>query len=69
MQTTLNPTGGAGAPATVSGEVIATVNGQPITQEILDVYNRQRAAKGIQANPDQPDAALNELIALELMRQ
>ena len=67
MQTTLNPTGTT--PAAASGDVIATVNGSPITQEVLDVYNRQRAAKGIQANDDNPDAALNELIAIELMRQ
>ena len=47
MQTTLNPTDSISAPAAVSGDVIATVNGQPITQQVLDVYNRQRAAKGI----------------------
>ncbi|MGB5259379.1 MAG: peptidylprolyl isomerase, partial [Gammaproteobacteria bacterium] len=67
MQSTLNSSGSS--PAAVTGDVIATVNGKPLTQQVLDVYNRQRAAKGVQENADNPDAALNELIALELMRQ
>jgi peptidyl-prolyl cis-trans isomerase C len=68
MQSALN-TPGSSSPAAPTGDVIATVNGAPITQQVLDVYNRQRAAKGVQSDTGSPDAALNELIALELMRQ
>lgn len=69
MQATLNPTNsGSPAPA-VTGDVIATVNGEPLTQQIMDVYIRQRAAKGAQQDPNNPGAALDELIALELMSQ
>jgi peptidyl-prolyl cis-trans isomerase C len=67
MQSTLNSTGSS--PAAMTGDVIATVNGEPLTRQVLDVYNRQRAAKGVQASADNPEGALNELIALELMRQ
>ena len=67
MQSSLNTTGSS--PAAATGDVIATVNGEPLTQQVLDVYNRQRAAKGVQPDADNTDAALNELIALELMRQ
>ena len=70
MQTALQPdTTADSMPAAVTGDVVATVNGEPITQQVLDVYNRQRAAKGAQTDENNPDAALNELIALELMRQ
>ncbi|NNJ95418.1 MAG: peptidylprolyl isomerase [Halobacteria archaeon] len=67
MQSALNTPGST--PAAVTGDVIATVNGAPITQQVLDVYNRQRAAKGAQPDAENPDGPLNELIALELMRQ
>lgn len=69
MQTALNPAQEAAVDTALSGKVIATVNGKPLTQEVLDVYNSQRAAKGIQPDPENPDAPLNELIALELMSQ
>ncbi|MDX1697277.1 MAG: peptidylprolyl isomerase [Thiohalobacterales bacterium] len=70
MQTSLTPEKPADeTTAALTGDVVATVNGAPITQEVLDIYNRQRAAKGVGQNADDPDAALNELIALELMRQ
>jgi peptidyl-prolyl cis-trans isomerase C len=70
MQTALQPdTTADSTPTAVTGDVIATVNGEAITQQVLDVYNRQRAAKGAQTDENNPDAALNELIALELMRQ
>jgi peptidyl-prolyl cis-trans isomerase C len=70
LQIALNPGGTTGSTdSAVTEDVIATVNGVPITQQVFDVYNKQRAAKGAQADADNPDAALNELIALELMRQ
>lgn len=70
MQTALKPQQQADdASPAISGKVVATVNGSPITQQVLDIYHRQRAAKGAGQNADDPDAALNELIALELMRQ
>lgn len=51
------------------GVVLATVNGSPITQGVLDVYSAQRKSQG--AGQDASDTAtiLDELIALELMRQ
>jgi peptidyl-prolyl cis-trans isomerase C len=55
--------------AAMTGDVIATVNGAPITQQVLDVYKQQRAAKGAKLDESNPDAPLNELISLELMRQ
>jgi len=57
----------AAAPA-LSGNVLATVNGTPITQEVLDVYATQRKAQGNQQGNTQ-DVILEELISLELMRQ
>ena len=70
MQTTLNTTDSGSTPATaVTGDIIATVNGSPITRQVLDVYKQQRAAKGIQPDTSDDDAVLNELVALELMRQ
>ena len=63
----------ATAPATtapaVEGVGIATVNGTPLTQSVLDIYSAMRKSQS--ANPDggDPEAELNELIALELMRQ
>ena len=70
MQTALKPQQQADdASAALTGEVVATVNGAPITQQVLDIYHRQRAAKGGGQSSDDPQDALNELIALELMRQ
>ncbi len=70
MQTTLNTTDSGSTPAAaVTGDIIATVNGSPITRQVLDVYKQQRAAKGIQPDTSDDDTVLNELVALELMRQ
>jgi len=57
----------ATAPA-VEGVVIATVNGAPLTQSVLDVYTAMRKSQTANAE-DNEEATLNELIALELMRQ
>jgi peptidyl-prolyl cis-trans isomerase C len=53
----------------IEGVVVATVNGTPLTQSVLDVYSAQR--KSQRANPEDSNQedVLNELIALELMRQ
>jgi len=61
----------ATAPATaaVEGEVIATVNGAPLTQTVLDVYSAQRKGQSAHEEANSDEAILNELIALELMRQ
>jgi peptidyl-prolyl cis-trans isomerase C len=53
----------------VEGVVIATVNGTPLTQSVLDVYSAQRASQGANQDAGDQEAVLNELIALELMRQ
>ena len=58
----------ASAPV-VEGVVVATVNGTPITQSVLDVYSAQRASQGANQDSGDQEAVLNELIALELMRQ
>jgi peptidyl-prolyl cis-trans isomerase C len=58
----------ASAPA-VEGVVLATVNGTPLTQSMLDVYNTQRTTQNPNAEANSQEAVLNELIALELMRQ
>mgnify|MGYP001814662074 FL=1 len=58
----------ASAPA-VEGVVLASVNGTPLTQSMLDVYTTQRTSQNPNAEANTPDAILNELIALELMRQ
>ena len=50
-----------------NGPVVATVNGTEITQGVLDVYAKQRKQQA--ARNDDPNAVLNELISLELMRQ
>ncbi|HYQ73381.1 MAG TPA: peptidylprolyl isomerase [Gammaproteobacteria bacterium] len=53
----------------VEGVVVATVNGTPLTQSVLDVYATQRKSQGANPEDSDPEAMLNELIALELMRQ
>ncbi|MGD8629240.1 MAG: peptidylprolyl isomerase [Gammaproteobacteria bacterium] len=58
----------AAAPV-VEGVVIATVNGTPLTQSALDVYSAQRKSQGANQEAGDQEAVLNELIALELMRQ
>ena len=64
-------TGNAAATAapTVEGVVVATVNNSPITQDVLDVYATQRKAQPGNEQANTKEAILNELIALELMRQ
>ena len=56
------------APA-LEGVVVATVNNSPITQDVLDVYAAQRKAQPGNEQANTEEAILNELIALELMRQ
>ena len=56
------------APA-LEGVVVATVNNSLITQEVLDVYAAQRKAQPGNEQANTEEAILNELIALELMRQ
>jgi len=56
------------APA-LEGVVVATVNNSPITQDVLDVYAAQRKAQPGNEQSNTEEAILNELIALELMRQ
>jgi peptidyl-prolyl cis-trans isomerase C len=58
----------ATAPA-VEGVVIATVNGTPLTQSVLDVYSAMRNSQNTNPEGSNPEAVLNELISLELMRQ
>ena len=75
LQTSLNNNAGNAdqvqapvTPAAPAGETIATVNGAPITQEVLDVYMTQRAAKG--GNQEAPrEDVMKELVSLELMSQ
>jgi peptidyl-prolyl cis-trans isomerase C len=49
--------------------VLATVNGSPVTQGALDVYGTQRKSQGTGEEASDPAMILDELIALELMRQ
>ena len=56
------------APA-LEGVVVATINNSPITQDVLDVYAAQRKAQPGNEQANTEEAILNELIALELMRQ
>jgi peptidyl-prolyl cis-trans isomerase C len=53
----------------VEGDVVATVNGTPLTQDVLDIYATQRKAQGGDEEANSQEAILNELISLELMRQ
>jgi peptidyl-prolyl cis-trans isomerase C len=61
-------TAATAAPA-LEGVVVATVNNSPITQDVLDVYATQRKAQPGNEQSNTKEAILNELIALELMRQ
>jgi len=51
-----------------SGEVVATVNGQPITELELEVFLKQKRAKQGAANLSR-EAAINELVNLKLLAQ
>jgi len=55
--------------STPGGEVLATVNGAVITRDVVDVYAKTRKPRGSVEEANSPEAVLNELIALELMRQ
>jgi peptidyl-prolyl cis-trans isomerase C len=55
--------------AVVEGAVIATVNGQPITQAELDVYTSQRKPPSNAPEASSNEVIMKELISLELMRQ
>jgi peptidyl-prolyl cis-trans isomerase C len=59
----------APAAAITEGVVLATVNGSPVTQGALDVYGAQRKSQGTDEEANDPAMILDELIALELMRQ
>ncbi len=61
------PQAQADAAAADTSEVLATVNGTPVTRNMLDSYMQQRAQRQ-HGNMD-PQAALQELINLELVRQ
>jgi peptidyl-prolyl cis-trans isomerase C len=70
MQTALptSPANGGDSTAALDGEVIASVNGSKITEDVYDVYMGQRASKAHGSEADR-ETVLNELVALELMRQ
>jgi peptidyl-prolyl cis-trans isomerase C len=51
------------------GVVIATVNGQPITQAELEVYTGQRKPQSSAPEANSDEVIMKELISLELMRQ
>ncbi len=51
------------------GKVLATVNGAALTQGIFEVYAKTRKPQGGSEDANAPQVVLNELIALELMRQ
>ena len=53
----------------VDGVVIATVNGQPITQAELEVYTGQRKAPSSAPEANSNEVIMKELVSLELMRQ
>ncbi|HAJ92142.1 MAG TPA: peptidylprolyl isomerase [Gammaproteobacteria bacterium] len=55
--------------AVVEGVVIATVNGQPITQAELDVYSSQRKSPSKAPEANSKEVIMKELVSLELMRQ
>jgi len=55
--------------AVVEGVVIATVNGQPITQAELDVYSSQRKSPSKTPEANSEEVIMKELVSLELMRQ
>lgn len=59
----------AAAPAAAAETaVVATVNGQPITEEMLQIYGAQRS-RNPGAQPISREAALDELVNIELVTQ
>lgn len=74
VQTALQTQPGNGSPAAaaqqkIDSPVVATVNGMAITQAALDIYQSQRKTRQADEQVNDTEAVLNELIALELMRQ
>lgn len=57
------------AAVTDTSPVLATVNGSPITEHMLDMYSKQRQARRPQGAGADRKAALEEFINLELARQ
>jgi peptidyl-prolyl cis-trans isomerase C len=58
----------AGDVAATTGDAIATVDGRPITAEMLQHYARSRAQRGVeQLTPEEHEALLDELIRLRLI--
>ncbi len=55
------------AAATDTSEVIATVNGQPITRNLFDAYSQQRQQR--RPGNQEPQAVLDEIVNLELALQ
>ena len=73
MNTALNPASDSAPESTAAAPadnspVVATVNGSAITQGVLDIYTQQRKSKGGGEEASQ-ETIVDELIALELMRQ
>jgi peptidyl-prolyl cis-trans isomerase C len=61
---------GTTAPAADTSEVIATVNGAPITRNLFEVYKAQRnQGRPGDPNGQNPEVVLDELINLELASQ
>ncbi|MGB5440441.1 MAG: peptidylprolyl isomerase [Gammaproteobacteria bacterium] len=52
-----------------AGKVLATVNGKPITEDVFDIYIKTRKPQNSGEEANSQEAVLDELIALELMRQ
>lgn len=67
-RTETTTTGSTAAPA-VTGEVVAIINGTPISRDVLNLYASQRKAQPGSEEANTEEAVLNELISLELMRQ
>lgn len=52
-----------------SSAIVATVNGSPITENMVALYSEQRNARSGGKDPGNEEAALQELISLELASQ
>jgi len=66
---TSNKSATAPAAPLPEGPVVATVNGAPIMQSVLDIYGAQRKASQGEGEEVSDQEILNEVISLELMRQ
>ncbi|HFD78945.1 MAG TPA: peptidylprolyl isomerase [Gammaproteobacteria bacterium] len=63
-----NASADSGTPVADNSEVLATVNGTPITAQVIALYQEQMKTRQPGANPD-AGAVLQEVINLELARQ